>query len=210
MYKLKSVFISYKSFKNSLFSNLFNSIFSLLLIIIIGCILTASLKWFFLKAKWEVITSNLPLFTFGSYPPSQTWRPTIWIISLFLLCGVTLFGPKRKWLRKNLIYGWISTLPIGFYLLYGGFGLSPVMSRHWGGLTLTIFLTVCSLIFALPLGILLALCRQSSFSLIKKISGFYIDLMRSVPLIAVLFFGQLLIPLFLPLGLELDRVGELF
>jgi len=125
---------------------------------------------------------------------------------LFLLCVLTFFGDKRKSFRKNLIFGWLSTLPFGLYLLYGGFGLTPVMSRYWGGLTLTIFLTVFSLFFALPLGILLALCRQSSYPLIKKISSMYIDLMRSIPLIAVLFFGQLLIPLFLPLGIEIDRV----
>ena len=204
--KFKYALLSFKFLKISLFRNLFNSIISLLLILIIGSIITTSLKWIIVNANWEVVTSNLPLFTFGSYPPSQRWRPTIWIIILFLLCGATLFGSKRKWLQNNLIYGWITTLPIGFYLLYGGFGLSPVMSRNWGGLTLTIFLTVFSLIFSLPLGIVLALCRQSSFPLIKKISALYIDLMRSIPLIAVLFFGQLLIPLFLPLGLEIDRV----
>ena len=80
------------------------------------------------------------------------------------------------------------------------------MSRNWGGLTLTIFLTLSSAFLALPLGIFLALCRQSSFLLIKKISSMYIDFMRAIPLIAVLFFGQLLIPLFLPTGLEIDRV----
>ena len=91
-------------------------------------------------------------------------------------------------------------------MLYGGIGLSPIMSRHWGGLTLTIFLTACSSLFSLPLGIVLALCRQSSLPLIQKLSSIYIDVMRAVPLIAVLFFGQLLIPLFLPVGIEVDRV----
>ena len=97
-------------------------------------------------------------------------------------------------------------MPIGLYLLYGGLGLSPIMSRHWGGLTLTILLTVFSSVLSLPLGIVLALCRQSSLPLIQKISSIYIDVMRAIPLIAVLFFGQLLIPLFLPVGIEIDRV----
>ena len=91
-------------------------------------------------------------------------------------------------------------------MLSGGLGLNPVMTRHWGGLSLKILITSCSILFSLPLGILLALCRRSSIFLIQKSSSFYIDVMRAVPLISVLFFGQLLIPLFLPVGLEIDRV----
>ena len=97
-------------------------------------------------------------------------------------------------------------IPLGIFLLYGGLGLQSVMSRNFGGLTLTILLTVFSSIFALPIGIGLAFCRQSSLFVVNKLSSIYIDSMRAVPLIAVLFFGQLLIPLFLPLGLEIDRV----
>tara|TARA_B100001094_G_scaffold213300_1_gene207362 strand:+ start:233 stop:955 length:723 start_codon:yes stop_codon:yes gene_type:complete len=105
-----------------------------------------------------------------------------------------------------LLFGWIGTVPLGIYLLNGGFGLDTVMTRNWGGLTLTILITSCSILFSLPIGILLALCRRSSIFLIQKLSSFYIDVMRAVPLIAVLFFGQLLIPLFLPVGIEIDRV----
>tara|TARA_B100000700_G_scaffold4542_1_gene5189 strand:- start:447 stop:1229 length:783 start_codon:yes stop_codon:yes gene_type:complete len=119
---------------------------------------------------------------------------------------ITLFGPEWQWLRKKLLITWTATIPLGLYLLYGGLGLSPIMSRHWGGLTLTILLTACSLLLSIPLGIVLALCRQSSLPVIQKLSSIYIDVMRAVPLIAVLFFGQLLIPLFLPVGIEVDRV----
>ncbi len=97
-------------------------------------------------------------------------------------------------------------MPLGIYLLKGGFGMVPVMSQNWGGITLTILITSCSILFSLPIGILLALCRRSSLLVIQTSSSVYIDIMRSVPLIAVLFFGQLLIPLFLPYGLEIDRV----
>tara|TARA_Y100001935_G_C17300702_1_gene509020 strand:- start:1956 stop:2897 length:942 start_codon:yes stop_codon:yes gene_type:complete len=179
---------------------------SLIIILLILSFFFFTLKWIIFDSSWKVITSNLPLFAYGSFPASERWRPTIWIIYLLLLSVITLIGPEWKFLKKNLFIGWLTTLPLGFYLLYGGFGLSPVMSRNWGGLTLTIFLTLSSAFLALPLGIFLALCRQSSFLLIKKISSMYIDFMRAIPLIAVLFFGQLLIPLFLPTGLEIDRV----
>ena len=202
----KSILRNWKKMKNIIFYNLFNIFMSLIIILLILSFFFFTLKWIIFDSSWKVITSNLPLFAYGSFPASERWRPTIWIIYLLLLSVITLIGPEWKFLKKNLFIGWLTTLPLGFYLLYGGFGLSPVMSRNWGGLTLTIFLTLSSAFLALPLGIFLALCRQSSFLLIKKISSMYIDFMRAIPLIAVLFFGQLLIPLFLPTGLEIDRV----
>jgi len=174
--------------------------------LIISLVCLNTFRWLIFKANWAVVTSNLPLYAFGSFPPNERWRPATWIIILFSLSIITIFGPGWKWLRKNLLIAWVGTIPLGLYLLYGGFGLSPIMSRHWGGLTLTILLTACSSLLSLPLGIVLALCRQSSLPLIQKLSSFYIDVMRAVPLIAVLFFGQLLIPLFLPVEIEVDRV----
>ncbi len=188
------------------FSNSFNTISTLIILLIASLIFSITFKWVVYTSNWEVVTANFPLFAFGSFPASQRWRPTTWIISLLILSLVTLIGPKWKWLRKKLSWIWISTIPLGLYLLSGGLGLSPIMSRHWGGLTLTILLTACSSLLSLPLGVILALARQSKLPLIKNLSSIYIDTMRAIPLIAVLFFGQLLIPLFLPLGLEIDRV----
>ncbi len=204
--RLNLYLIFLQKLKRNLFSNLFNTVISLFIIFIICLVCLNTFKWLLFNANWEVITLNLPLYAFGSFPAEEQWRPTTWLISLLCLTTITLWGPKWKWLRKNLLIAWVGTIPLGLYLLYGGIGLSPIMSRHWGGLTLTILLTVCSSLFSLPFGIILALCRHSSLPLIKKISASYIDVMRAVPLIAVLFFGQLLIPLFLPVGIEVDRV----
>ena len=204
--KSNSNIILLQNLRRTFFSNLFNTIISLVIILMTCLVCLNTFRWIIFNANWKVITSNLPLFAFGSFPAEEQWRPTTWIISLLSLSIITLYGPKWKWLRKNLLIAWAGTIPLGLYLLYGGIGLSPIMSRHWGGLTLTILLTACSSLFSLPLGIVLALCRQSSLSLLRKISSIYIDVMRAVPLIAVLFFGQLLIPLFLPVGIEFDRV----
>ena len=206
IYSFKSLLRNWKKLKILLLNNFLSIVLTLIISLILGSFIFYSLKWIIFDTNWAVITSNLPLFAFGSFPASERWRPTIWIFTLLLLSALTLFGTEVQFLKKYLFIGWFITLPLGFYLLYGGFGLSPVMSRNWGGLTLTIFLTISSSFFALPLGIFLALCRQSSFVLIKKISSIYIDFMRAIPLIAVLFFGQLLIPLFLPSGFEIDRV----
>ncbi len=203
---INSIIICFKHLRKTLFSNLFNTVITFLIILFIGVACFYTFEWLIFKANWKAVISNLPLYAFGSFPPKEQWRPAIWIISLLLLSIFTLCGPDWKWLRKNLPIAWVGSIPLGLYLLYGGLGLSPIMSRHWGGLTLTILLTVCSSLLSLPLGIVLALCRQSSLPLIKKLSSIYIDVMRAIPLIAVLFFGQLLIPLFLPVGIEIDRV----
>ena len=184
----------------------FSIIFNILFLSIIIALLLGALNWIFFNANWSVINSNLNLFAFGSYPSDEQWRPLVWLLTLSLITFITIYGPSWKWLRKNLLFIWIGTVPIGIYLLKGGFGMVPVMSQNWGGITLTILITSCSILFSLPIGILLALCRRSSLLVIQTSSSFYIDIMRSVPLIAVLFFGQLLIPLFLPYGLEIDRV----
>ena len=163
-------------------------------------------NWVIFKFNWNVVISNLPLFAFGSFPTSKIWRPIVWIIYIFILFCLSILNFNKKWINRNLLFGWISSIPLGVFLLYGGIGLTPVMTRNWGGLTLTIFLTICSLFLSLPIGIALAFCRQSSLIIVKKISSLYIDIMRAIPLISVLFFGQLLIPLFLPYGVEVDRV----
>ena len=203
---LKKINKNSKKFKEILFLNSFNNFLNILLISTIFIIFLQSFNWFIVNSKWSAVTTNIPLFFFGTFPEDQRWRPFLWIISLLSVCLLSILPPKWKWLRKKLLIAWIGMIPLGIFLLYGGLGLQSVMSRNFGGLTLTILLTICSSIFALPIGIGLAFCRQSSLFVVKKLSSIYIDSMRAVPLIAVLFFGQLLIPLFLPLGLEIDRV----
>jgi len=162
--------------------------------------------WLVIGADWSVVTTNLPLYALGSYPPDQRWRPLVWIFALILLILFTLLGPRHGVLRRALPLVWIGMAPVGLWLLAGGLGLLPVASRDWGGLALTLLLTAGSGLLALPLGVLLALGRRSDLPVLRMSSTAYIELMRAVPLIAVLFFGQLLIPLFLPPGLEINRV----
>ncbi len=192
MFKIytSSIIIFFKNARKTLFSNLFNTIITLLIILFISVACLNTFEWLIFKANWTVVISNLPLYAFGSFPPDEQWRPATWIISLLLLSVFTLWGPEWKWLRKYLLIIWVGTIPLGLYLLYGGLGLSPVMSRQWGGLTLTILLTVYSSLLSLPIGIVLALCRQSSLPMVKKPSSIFIDVMRAIPLISVLFFVQ--------------------
>ena len=164
------------------------------------------LHWLLHGADWSVVTSNLPLYGVGSYPADQRWRPLLWITGLIAVTLITLVGPRQGLWRKVLPIAWLAMAPLGLWFLAGGLGLIPVGTSDWGGLSLTLLLTIGSGLLALPLGVLLALGRRSALPVLRWSSVAYIELMRAVPLIAVLFFGQLLIPLFLPPGFEINRV----
>ena len=179
---------------------------TLVLTALIGWGVWSVLHWLLLAADWSVVVSNLPLYVVGSYPVDQRWRPLVWMIALVVLIGLTLLGPRRGPLQRWLPLLWLAMAPLGLWLVAGGLVLEPVSTRDWGGFTLTLLLTIGSGLLALPIGVLLALGRRSQLPVLRLSSTAYIELMRAVPLIAVLFFGQLLIPLFLPQGLEINRV----
>ena len=183
-----------------------DTLITLLLVALLGWGGWTALHWLLVGADWSVVTTNLPLYALGSYPEDERWRPLLWMLALILLTGLTLLGPRRAIWRRALPLLWIGMAPVGLWLLAGGLGLLPVGTRDWGGLTLTLLLTAGSGLLALPLGVVLALGRRSDLPVLRLSSTAYIELMRAVPLIAVLFFGQLLIPLFLPPGLEINRV----
>lgn len=183
---------------------------SVAVIAVILWVLWATGHWIVSAADWSVVITNLPLFFSGSFPVEERWRPQLWLILLALLTLITLMSPSSLsrvgWVKLLLPWCWISMIPLGLGLLGGGLAFSSVPTREWGGLSLTLLLTACSGALALPLGILLALGRTSDLPLVHLVSRLYIDLMRALPLIAVLFFGQLLIPLFLPVEIELNRL----
>ena len=179
---------------------------TLLMLALLGWAGFSGVHWLLFATDWTVVTANLPLYAVGGYPPDQRWRPLVWIALLILMTAVTLMGPRRGWLRRGLPALWSLMVPLGVVLLAGGLGLPSVPTREWGGFSLTLLLTVCSALLSLPAGVLLALGRRSELPVLRVASTAYIEVMRAVPLIAVLFFGQLLIPLFLPPGLELNRV----
>tara|TARA_B100000475_G_scaffold5894_1_gene5304 strand:+ start:75 stop:1049 length:975 start_codon:yes stop_codon:yes gene_type:complete len=179
---------------------------TLVLTALIGWGVWSVLHWLLLAADWRVVVSNLPLYVVGSYPVDQRWRPLLWMVALVVLIGFTLLGSRRGPLQRWLPLIWLAMAPLGLWLVAGGLVLEPVSTRDWGGFTLTLLLTFGSGLLALPIGVLLALGRRSRLPVLRLSSTAYIELMRAVPLIAVLFFGQLLIPLFLPPGLEINRV----
>lgn len=112
------------------------------------------------------------------------------------------FPPLNQWL--SLL--WAVTFIMSFWLIRGGLGLKVVSTNDWGGLLLTLIMSLASILLCFPLGVLLALGRQSPLPVVRGLSMAYIELVRGVPLISILFMGQVMIPLFLPEGVRPDRV----
>ena len=179
---------------------------TLMLLVLLGWAGWSCLHWLWHGADWTVVVTNLPLYAVGSYPEAERWRPLLCIVAVVVLIVITLLGPRLSGWRRSLPLLWSAMAPLGIWLLAGGLGLSPVGTQSWGGFSLTLLLTAGSGLLALPLGVLLALGRRSDLPVLRGGSTAYIELMRAIPLIAVLFFGQLLIPLFLPPGVEINRV----
>jgi general L-amino acid transport system permease protein len=118
-------------------------------------------------------------------------------------------GQQSKRLEASsiiLAIAWFLSLPISIWLIGGNLGLTAVDVNAWNGLVLTLIVAISGIIFSFPLGVLLALGRQSTLPLIKWFCVFYIEIIRGLPLIGILFMAQVMLPLFLPAGLEIDRV----
>ncbi|MFN4293195.1 MAG: amino acid ABC transporter permease [Thermoflexales bacterium] len=136
-------------------------------------------------------------------------RVALLIVGVAGALGFALSRRRDALMQRISIIGWVVYFPL-VILLISGFGsaagpLPLVTTNLWGGLLLTLLLTVVGIVFSFPLGVLLALGRQSSLPIVRALCVIYIEVIRGVPLITVLFMAQLMLPLFLP-GLTIDRV----
>jgi general L-amino acid transport system permease protein len=155
-------------------------------------------------ACWGFIVEKHRLIAFGTYPYEEHWRPAL--SSLFLVALWVLSAVRHFW-KPSLILIWTAGLTAIGVLMWGGvFGLPYVENERWGGLILTLLLTTFGLAFAFPLSILLALGRRSELPLIRALCVAYIELIRGVPLISVLFMASVMLPLFLPAGVSVDKL----
>ncbi|PWV65880.1 amino acid ABC transporter permease [Plasticicumulans acidivorans] len=150
--------------------------------------------WAFIGEKWR-------LMLFGLYPPAEQWRA-----ALAVLLSVAFVAACVRW-RRAWPLGWLGLLALDYALLAGGFlGLSAVPVAQWGGLPLTLLLTVSGVGGGLPLALLLALGRRSRLPLLRLLAGGYIELIRGVPLVSVLFMAAVMFPLLLPPGWVLGKL----
>jgi general L-amino acid transport system permease protein len=149
-----------------------------------------------------VVAEKYRFILFGRYPYAEQWRP---LLATALLLAVIVASGLRLLAREPLLVAWAMALPSFFVLMGGGhFGLTPVGSDQWGGFPLTLLLATMGMLLAFPLAILVALGRQSGLPLLRGLCALYVELVRGVPLISVLFLASFLFPIILPQGFSID------
>lgn len=157
-------------------------------------------------ACWPFITHKIDLFLYGRYPESELWRVKL-TYGLALLGLVPLLVPQVPYKLPLALYLLVVFPVIAFVLLYGGaFGLPVVGTELWGGLLLTLVIASVGIVASFPLGILLALGRRSEMPFVRWASVAYIELVRGVPLVTVLFMSSVMLPLFLPPDVTIDKL----
>jgi general L-amino acid transport system permease protein len=149
-----------------------------------------------------VIAEKWRPLVFGRYPYDGQWRPAI---AAVLLAGVTVLSAWPRAWKPWLLLLWLLAVAVGGLLMRGGaLGLAVVPTAQWGGLPLTIGLAVAGLALAFPLALVLALGRRSRWPAARTLAGTYVELVRGVPLISVLFTASFLLPLLWPSGWRPD------
>ncbi len=205
--------------KENLFNGFFNSLLTLAILASLLWFVPPFVRWAFVDsvwfttgqackeaggACWSVVFKNLRFIIFGFYPHDLHWRPFTAMMTLFVLL---FFSNNKRYWSKALGYAWIiGLISMGFLMKGGILGLAPVESNKWGGLPLTLLLSVFGLAAAYPLGVALALGRGSKMPLIRYLSVGYIEMIRGVPLISLLFMSSIIFPLFLPQGVTFDKI----
>ncbi len=205
--------------REKLFNTWYNSLLSVAILLIFTTIIPPFIRWAFIDslwnssaaacrdidgACWSIIPHNIKFIFLGFFPSGQEWRP---LLAMFILISLVIYCRKRERWGKQLLWLWAIAIITMATLMYGGiFGLPVVETAQWSGLPLTLMLSFFGMIAAYPLGVLLALGRRSHMPAIKTLCVVYIEMIRGVPLISLLFMSSIMFPLFLPEGLTIDKV----
>ncbi|HSE77849.1 MAG TPA: amino acid ABC transporter permease [Alphaproteobacteria bacterium] len=155
-------------------------------------------------ACWALITEKHRFILFGTYPYEEQWRA---LIVIFLFIALYVVSAMRRFWNRRLALIWaVGLFAIGVLMWGGVLGLRYVENERWGGLPLTLMLATFGIALAFPLGIALALGRRSNMPAIQALCVVYIELIRGVPLISLLFMASVMFPLFLPEGMTIDKL----
>ena len=205
--------------RRNLFFSLPNTVLSLLLLILFAWLAVKGFRWGIanavfaadadrcqaargLGACWGVVNEKFRFILLGRYPQSEQWRP---VLATFALMAPVLASCSTRFWKPSLVLIWVAGLATFFALMGGGIaGLGKVPTDLWGGLPLTLMLSVISMVLAFPIAVLVALGRRSEMPAIRSLCLVYVELVRGVPLISVLFMASFMLPLFLPVGKSPD------
>jgi general L-amino acid transport system permease protein len=207
--------------KRNLFATPFDTALTILVVLFLAWVIPPLLRWTIFDATiagqtkdactfdgacWTVVKVRFGQFIYGLYPPESRWRVNI-VALLVIVAMVPLFF---DWMKQKLLYGaaLLIVLPvIGDFILAGGWGgLRFVETNLWGGLFLTLVISLVGIAASLPIGVALALGRRSDMPIIKALCVTLIEIVRGVPLITVLFMASVMLPLFFPPGWSVDKL----
>ena len=251
--------------KKNLFSTWYNTLLTILSLLVIYFAVKGILTWVFTVADWSPVTESLKLFATGLYPVEEVWRIGTTLAMVSFLAGLSwgvwggtvrtfaigiaagfaviaflpfdlyppnddpldlmlrvgflalpvlivvgrLIGPIRFVTGRLVLILWLISFVLTMVLLTGFEGstlLPKVESGLWGGLLLTFLLAIVGIVASFPIGVALALGRQSSLPVVKAFCVLFIEMVRGVPLVTILFMASIILPLFLPEEIRIDRV----
>lgn len=162
-------------------------------------------------ACWAFVDAKFGQFMFNTYPEEERWR-VIRVAIVFVVLLVPFLIPRAPFKGLNALLLFVAVPIYGYVMLVGGdyrvFGYGPnlpvVPTKDWGGFMVTIILSYVGIVVSLPLGVILAMGRRSKLPVIKALCVVFIEMVRGVPLITVLFMATKMLPLFMPNGLKID------
>ena len=205
--------------RRNLFSSLPNTLLTVMLLVLFIWLAVKTLHWGLIDAVfeanadacqaargigacWGVIHEKARFILLGRYPQEAQWRP---VLATFALVALVIMSCCSRLWKPWLALIWLVGMSAFFVLMGGGvIGLSRVPTDKWGGLPLTLMLSVISMVLAFPLAVLVAIGRRSDMPAIRSLCVVYVELVRGVPLISVLFMASFMLPLFLPVGKSPD------
>jgi general L-amino acid transport system permease protein len=207
--------------KQNLFGSLFNTLLTLAVLGALALVVPPLFRWAVTNATisgvsraacgpdgacWTFIRMRLPTFFFGHYPPAERWRLAA-ALALVGGCAVPVLREHTRHRGVWLLLLLTAAPALAGVLLVGGVaGLRFVDTTDWGGLMLDVVISFVTVAGSLPLGVLLALGRRSQLVVVRTLSVGFIELWRGVPLLTVLFMSAVMVPLFLPGGVSVDRL----
>jgi len=205
----------------NLFNTWYNTLLTIFVVWVAWLILPGLVSWLIVDAHgfgatadvcradfdgacWGFVSEKARFILFGTFPHDEQWRP---LATLLILFGMLAVSTNRRFWRAWLLGVWLVGFTLAGAFMWGGvFNLTPVENELWGGLPLTFILAVVGLGVAFPVSILLALGRRSNMPGVRALCVAYIELIRGVPLISLLFMASVMFPLFLPAGVSIDKL----
>ncbi len=218
--------------RTNLFATPFDAVLTILALLLLAWALPMAIQWLFVNAVWTgtdrtaclttvqggaqpegwsgacwaFVHAKYEQFVYGRYPADERWRVNLTAL-IFVVLLAPLLIPKIPHKAFNAVLLFVAFPIIAFFLLVGGlFGLPYVETALWGGLLVTLTLSLVGIVVSLPLGVMLALGRRSKLPVIRPFSIIFIEVVRGVPLVTVLFMASVMLPLFLPPGMTFDKL----